>query len=183
MGTNITDFAYNKYYEIPMLSYNCVSWLMDNNDLVWKLLKYPHPDAWKMPDLSKDEKAALINNGSEDATKFRVFLDVGQPDVFTQEDCVIRISPYSIFPDNRTIGTVTMIFEVFSHYKINHLSNYTTRVDVIMAELLKTFNGIDGIGGIGKLHFDSLSNKEIRVAQGGQIPFKGKWMLMSTKSG
>jgi hypothetical protein len=175
--------AYNTYDALPMMAYNCICRLMDENELVWKLLKYAHPDAWKQDNLTSEEKRAMIYTGQEDATKFRIFLDGGQPDVWTREDCILRISPYSIFPENRTIGTVTMIFEVFSHYKINHLSNYTTRVDVVIAELLKTFNGADGIGGIGKLAFDSLSNKEIRVATGGQIPFKGKWMLMSNKSG
>jgi len=180
---NIGKFAYNTYDAIPLMSYNCVVHLMENNEVIWKLIKYPVPDAWKMPALTYDEKIALINTGLEDATKYRVFLDVGQPDVWTEEMCSIRISPYSVFPDNRSIGTVTMIFEVFSHYKINHLSNYTTRIDTIMAEFLKTFNGVDGIGGIGKLHFDSLSNKEMRVAVGGQLPYKGKWLLMSNKSG
>ena len=43
--------------------------------------------------------------------------------------------------------------EIFSHYKINHMSNYQTRIDTIAEELLSTFNGAD-VGGIGLLSFN-----------------------------
>lgn len=179
---NVGYDSYNKFYRINEFAYNCISYLMDESELVWKLLKYNSSDAWNETNLTKAEKAALIYAGQDDNTLYRVFMDIGQPDAWVSEDCLIRISPYSISPDNRTVGTFTMMLEVYSHHKINTLSNYTTRVDTIMGEFLRVFNGFD-IGGIGKLFFDRFGSYNDRVMPSGQTPFKGKWLLLSTKVG
>jgi len=172
--------AYAQYEDFNTFSYKCIKYLMDNNEVIWKLLKYDTSDAWNRANLTKVEKSALVYNGSDDSTLFRVFMDMGQPDVHTREDTIIRIAPYSIFPENRTVGTLTMIFEVYCHYHINTLSNYTTRVDTIAMEFLKTFNGIN-IGGIGKLFFNRMGSQAPKMELSGQIPHKGKFILMSNK--
>ena len=175
--------AYNKYEPLPRYSYKCIEHLMANNEEIWKLLKYPAPDAWTENDLSQTEKAALIWKGEGDASDYHVFMYEGLPDVETKEVCVLNIAPYGISPDNRTVGTVTLLMEVYSHYKINTLSNYTTRVDTIIQQLLETFNGevIDGLG-IGRLHFNKMGTGATRMETGGQIPFRGKWFLIGSKT-
>jgi hypothetical protein len=177
-----TKSAYATFDSLDELSYNAIMYLRDNNELVWKLLKHATPNAYDMPDLTKQEKADLIYKGQENMFDYRVFMDIGQPDVITEEACIIRIAPYSIYSENRTIGTIYMNFEVYSHYKINHLSNYKTRVDVIMKEFIKTFNGAY-VGGIGQLNMDKAANQNARMENGGQLPFRGKWLLMAVKSG
>jgi len=170
--------TYANYEQLSNYSYDCIKYLMNENELIWKLLKYPTPDAWNETDLTFEEKSALIYGGQEDTTDFRVFLDPGQPDAWVHEDTILRIYPYGLVGSNRTYGRCTMIFEVFSHYKINHLSNYKTRVDTITQQLLEVFNGSD-IGGIGKLFFDALASRDDRLLVAGQVPFKGKSILMS----
>jgi hypothetical protein len=108
-------------------------------------------------------------------------MDVGQDDVLTQETCIIRISPYSVYSQGRTLGTMYMCFEAYSHYSINHLSNYKTRVDMIMKQFLQTFNGAT-VGGIGQLNLDQMANRNARLENSGQIPNRGKMMLMAVKS-
>lgn len=180
----VGEEGYNKYFRLAKLSYDCITYLMDNNELIWKLLKYNDPDAWKKADLTHAQKADLIYKGQEDATLSRVFLNVGQPDVWTSEDCIIRISPYQIDPDNRTVGNVSMAFEVFAHNKIDHLSNYQTRTATIAQQFLEVFNGAQLEGnGISRIYFDRLGNQNDRLLQGGQIPYKGYWILMSIKLG
>jgi hypothetical protein len=181
MATLTNEGSYATYTDFNKYSYNCISYLMDINETIWKLLYYDTPDAWNKADLTLAQKASLIYNGTDDASKARVFMDVGQPDVFTKEITIIRISPYSIFPENRSVGTVSIYFEVYSHYKANHLSDYTTRVDTITGEFLKTFNGAF-VGGIGRLYFDRLGSQAVRAELGGQIPYRGKWIIMSNKS-
>lgn len=181
MTVNNFREAYATYENFDELAYNCIMHMRDSNELIWKLIKYATPDAWTKPDLTRQEKSSLIYAGQENIFDYRVFMDLGQPDVLTQEACIVRISPYSIFPENRSIGTISIMFEVYSHYKINHLSNYKTRVDVIMKEFLKTFNGAN-VGGIGLLNFDRLANQSARLENGGQLPHRGKWMLMGVKS-
>lgn len=172
---------YNTYQNFPHYSHQCIKYLMDNNELIWKLLKYNTPTAWSGANLTAGEKAALIWNGDGSTDDYRVFIDDGAPDSETKEVSILRIFPFGLSPDNRTVGTVTMMMETYSHYKINTLSNYTTRTDTIIQQLLETFNGIV-IGGIGRLHFDKRGTGASRLEMAGQLPFRGKWLLFGNKS-
>ena len=173
--------SYNDFSQFSKLSYVCIKELMVRNELVWKLLKYKSSDAWNRPELSQEEKAALIYAGQEDSSKYNVFMDGKQPDVLTEETTLLRIMPNFAVGLNRTVGYIEVIFEVYSHYKINHLSNYQTRVDTICEELLGLFNGID-VGGVGLMSFDQMADQSSRLFQAGQIPFGGKHIILSTYS-
>lgn len=172
---------YAKYEVYPRFSYLCISHLIQYNESIWKLLKYSTPDALDQPNLSYDEKAAMIYKGQEDATLSRVFLDIGQPDVWVKETAIIRISPWGIRPETYYYGKLLMSLEAYSHNKINHLNNYQTRIDTIMHEFLKTFNGAE-IGGIGRLFFNMMEDLSDKIANTGQIPFKGKQLFMSNQA-
>ena len=176
---NAGSFA--QYEDFDSIPYNCIKVMIESDEQIWKLLKCNTADAWEKPDLTLDEKRALIYNGNDNTADFRVFMDIGQPDVLTDEICIVRISTYSIYPENRTIGTISVLFEVYANYKINHLSNYKTRLDIIVKRFIQIFNG-KTVAGIGKLYFDRVGSDNNRLENGGQLPFKGKWLLMSNKS-
>jgi hypothetical protein len=150
---------------------------MSNNEMIWKLLQYESPDAWSMPNLTQQEKSDLIYNGQINETDYHVFFDVGQDQSWTIQTSILRISVLEVNPLNYIYGNMTISFEVYSHYKISHLSNYTTRVDTITQQLIKTFNGSE-IGGFGRLYFDQKASYRTKVMSIGQIPFKGKALLM-----
>lgn len=171
--------AYNDFDQFARFSYNCISHLINSNELIWKLLKYSEPDAWQKNNLTREEKVELIYKGQADASEFHVFMDTKQPDVYTLETTILRISPYMAYGRNRTVGYVEIAMEVFSHHKINHLSNYQTRVDTIIAELFRTFNGAD-VGGIGLLSFNQMADKGARLFSTGQIPFGGKTIIFAS---
>lgn len=174
--------GYAQYEGFDSLSYECIKYLMDNDEVIWKLLFYNTSDAWNRANLTKEQKISLIYDGSDNTANFRVFADQGQPDVETAEQCQIRISPHSIFPDNRVIGTTSLILECYSHYKINHLSNYRTRIDMITKRFIQVFNGVTINGLVGNLFFDRMGSESNRMEWGGQQPFKGRWIIMSAKS-
>ena len=173
--------AYNDFRQFSNLSYNCIKHMMNNNELIWKLLKYTDPDAWNKPNLTQEEKAALIYHGQADTSKYNVFMDGKQPDVLVEEVTLVRIMPHAAIGMNRTVGYIEVDMEVFSHYHINHLSNYKTRIDTIAEELLSLFNGMDA-GGLGLLTFDKMADQSSRLFQAGQIPFGGKQLIFSTYS-
>jgi len=173
--------AYSNFRQFSKLSYNCIKLMMDENELIWKLLKYTGADAWDESDLTQEEKAALIYSGQQDTSQFNVFMDGKQPDVLVDEIALVRIMPHYAVGLNRTIGYIEVSMEVFAHYKINHLSNYKTRVDTITEELLATFNGVN-VGGLGLLTFDKMADQSSRLFQAGQIPFGGKQIIFSTYS-
>lgn len=172
--------AYSALSHFDEYSYNCITHLMEEDEYIWKLLHYNDSEAWNKTNTTASQKRALIYSGQPDETLFRVFSDEGQPNAWTNEACILRIFPYAVFPENRTINTTTIVFDVYSHYRINHLSNYKTRVDTIIKRLVEVFNG-SNIGGIGRLFFNALAAKENRIYDSGQIPFKGKRITMSTK--
>lgn len=180
MTETINIGTYNKFSGIDEIPYNCIEYLILNNETLWKLLKYTSPDAWSKSNVSNSDKGLMVYGGQEDATKFNVFLDVGIPDVWTHEVSVLRASLYELYPDNRNVGTVGILFEFYSHYKINHLSNYKTRIDMGTQQIIETMNGAV-VGGIGKLHFDRMGFQNDRAYAGGQVPYKGRFILMSNK--
>ena len=174
--------AYASYPDLATHPYKLITHLMDNSEIVWKLLRYDDPDAWSKPNLTKAEKGALIYPGGENITDYRVFTDQGQSDVFTAENCVIRMGIHSIFQENRTVGTIYYVLEAFAHYKVNHLSNYTNRVDVITSEFIRVFNGAT-LMGIGQMNMDRASNHNARMELGFTQPHRGRWLIMGVKSG
>lgn len=175
--------GYNLFKRYSLIPYNIISYLMENNQMIWKLLKWTSSDAWSRSDLSVEEKSLLIYSGQEDSSNYNVFMDVGQPDAFTREICMLRISNWHITPKNRTVGIVTVSFQIYSHYKINHLTNYTTRNDVIVEEILSTLNGVELENGLGAFYFDGKRELTDRMINTGQIPFAGKQVFMSMNYG
>ena len=180
--TDVDNFkiGYASYSDFAEYSHKCIDYLVENNEMIWKLLASNASDAWDGANLTHAEKAALIYNSEPDSTAFRVFMDSGNPDVWTREICQLRIYPYRVFAQTRTHGVVLMEFDFFCHYKINQLSNYQTRVDRGIQELLGTFNGIN-LAGIGRLHFNGVETAEDKVMSTGILPFKGKCIYMSNK--
>jgi len=174
--TDARKDSYNKFENLPLLSYNCIKYLMDNNDTVWKLLKYTDRDAYKNdtthPNLTKAEKGALIYNGMPNQNDYKIFLDVGQDDAITTESAILRIHPMELTPVNYVYGNVSMAFECYAPFKANTLSNYQTRVITIIQQIIETFNGAE-IGGLGRLYFDSRASSRCRMTLAGQINFKG----------
>lgn len=177
MATTDSSSSYNKYTELPKLSYNCITKLMDGEEMLWKLLYYPDEDAWKKGNLTTKEKRNLIYAGQPDQTKYRVFMDLGQDTAWTVQGCILRICPVEILPSNYVYGQVVMGFEVYCHYRINHLSNYQTRISMVAQRLIENFNG-EEVGGLGRLFFDSSVHIKAKTEDTGQVPFKGERILM-----
>lgn len=176
------SYAYFKGEKIPFYSYNCVAYLMNQNEDVWKLLKYNDSDCLNKPNLTPSEKSALIYKGEPDESIFRMFLADGEINAFVSEATIMRIFPYSIYPENRTVSTVTLAFDLFTHFRIAHLNDYSTRIERMSQIVLSTFNG-EQIPDVGQMFFDVMGNKEIREFGQGQIPFRGKRILLSFKTG
>jgi len=181
---NINE-EYATYKNMPNISYKIIEHLMTNPkaELLWKLLKYDTVDAYNKPDLTIEDKAKLICIGNESLKNdFRIFFDYMSNDAVTDMKTILRIYPAEIYPINRVTGVCTVNLEIFTHSKINHLDNYTTRVDTIVQILLEVLNGSD-IGGIGVLFFDNQASRYDKVQTIGQKPYKGKLLKMSVNMG
>lgn len=184
MSEELAKKQYNKFKYYPQLAYNCVSYLIrdSSSNLLWKLLYYNDAGAWQPdedhPDLTTEQKRALVYAGQQNQNDFRVFLDFGMDNAWDVEACQVRISPLDLYPSTNIVGQVTMAFEVYSHFKINTLSNYQTRTDTITQLLISAFNG-QFIDGIGVLFFNSRATRQCRSSFIGQVPFRGRRTIMS----
>ena len=183
MATTPYGYVKNNYEKFPYVPQNCVRYLMNNNELIWKLLKYTTPDAWRKPNLTLLEKEGLLYSGQKDRPQddFNVFFDVGQDDVWTKETTVMRNYIYEVIPDNTVTGTLLVAFEIFSHNMINTLSNYTTRVDMISQQIVETLNGAE-IDGVGTLWFHQQVTRRLRIYETGIKPYRGKMLLMANNA-
>ena len=175
---------YAKYKEMPKLAYRIIELLMQSEkaELLWKLLKYDEPDAWQKPNLTMQEKAALIYPGGEHQEDYHVFMDFTMDDSAYKETTYLRIYPLNIIPTNRTVGICSVNFEVFTHSKLNHLSDYTTRIDDIIQILLDVLNGAE-ISNMGCLFFDRSRSSDNEIVTIGMKPYKGKMLTMSLNIG
>ena len=180
---NIGVAAYSKYKGYDEWPYKAITYLIENNEMIWKLIKYTDPDAWKKPNVSLDEKRAMIFKGFGEMTDFRVFMDIGQPDVFTDMVSIIKISNYELKPRSRTTGIMSLCMETYCHYKINQLSNYRPRIEMIAQQFMEVFNGADLGLGLGRLYCDMVGSPDNRLIVSGSIPYKGKYILFSNNIG
>lgn len=171
--------AYATYNQMPNLSYKILEYLMTSEkaEIIWKLLKYTDSDAWKKPDLTRAEKAKMIYDGKASQDDYNVFLDYFMDESTNKEKSFLRIYPSTIFPTTRTYGICCINLEVFIHSQINHLSNYTTRLDTIIQKLIEILNGVD-VEGVGVLYFDANVTTYNRVITTGEKPYKGKVLTM-----
>lgn len=173
--------SFNKFEELPNLSYNCVAYLLEHEETMWRLLGNENADCLdtnKYPDLTMEEKVSLIYKGLDNITSCRVFLDVGLDDAWREETTILRVSPAIITPDTYVYGKVAMSFEVYSHFKVNHLTNNSTRDVSIVQRLIATLNGAE-IPGLGRLYFDRNASSACKVLTIGRIPYKGMGLMMT----
>lgn len=172
---------YATFDPYPQFSYSILKHLITSPDaeIIWKLLKYNTNNPYNQPNLTKSEKAALIYDGSEIGTAFRVFIDQGMEDSMTEVMTILRIYPLIILPENYTNGLASINFEVFSHFKTNTMINKQTKIDTIVQALIKSLNGKD-IGGVGSMFFNARRSNYDKIVATGVSPYKGKILTMST---
>jgi len=172
---------FNTDEAIPLMSYSCIAYLLENNELIWKLLKDKTKDAWNISNLTTAQKRQLIYNGTGDMNNFNVFMDDYNDDAINTETTILRIFPISATPENHIITSVDIGMAVYTHTNLNHLSNYETRIERIIQQLQETFNGAD-IPKVGTLVYSQERSRACRSTMIGRIPYKGKLIVFNTIS-
>jgi hypothetical protein len=176
-----TQQVYDKFQSIPLIPYNIISYMISYDNEIWKLLKYNDANAWKSdsshPNLTTEEKSALIYDGIMPINNARVFTSLGQDDSILAETSFIRVGLPELIPTNHIRGASTIGFEILTHYKVSTLSNYQSRADTIMQKLIALFNGAD-IDGIGRIFFDARISSRCRAVLIGQVPYRGRGLTL-----
>lgn len=180
---NNTFTEYNSWEQLTKFSYNCINYLLNNNESIWKLLYYMESDALEKPNLTVEQKRNLIYNGQVDSSSYRIFMNGGNNDAFTKECAILKIYPVISIPNNRVVGTTSICFDCFAHYKINTLNTYSTRILTMVQELIKYLNGTD-VGGLGYLSLDrQVSNyNKIQFVLNDNKAYEGYSLIMSIRT-
>jgi hypothetical protein len=144
----------NVFTKLPSLSYKIIEYLVYNNEIIWKLLKYSDADALKQSNLELEEKTALIYSGQEDSTPFKVFPQSFIDDGIDNRKSMIFIDVGQIYPENHVHGIVDFNIDVISHNKMLTLSDYSNRNVVLMQQVIETLSGKD-INGLGEMFFNA----------------------------
>lgn len=186
MIPNYSIGPYNNHFPIRYISNNIIEYLVNNNEIIWKLLRYQEPDALLRQNLTRQEKIDLIYNGWEYRNGDLVLDDYNKKAVFRQpyiddanynQGTMLRIYLSSLLPQNKVVTIALYTFEVVCHNKsIPLISNLgelegekeigtENRLELMVQQILETFNGKE-IGSIGKLFFDMEGNYMTKGAIG-----------------
>lgn len=180
---------YNRFTHIPNFSMNIINYLIDNNETIWKLLKYETNDALSKPNLTTDEKTNLIYSGMskvdnpedyKDAEKgYRVFTKGMSTDAIVEACSQLHIYVGNVIPRDHIVSNIDMYIQIISHNGILVLDNYQNRNEVMLQQILSTLNGAE-IQGITNLSFDKGNN--VRWFKFSEKWYEGYRLIMSCKT-
>lgn len=123
----------------------------DNNDDLFKLLKYNTPDALSLPITIADKVSILKQNSnlSENGVIFQRF----NSDTFEDKVSQIRIYIQSGRPSDNILSDIIVGIDIVVHNDLMILDKGDNRVLILLEELMKTLNGLNI--GLGILSFNN----------------------------
>lgn len=146
-------FDYNEFTDLNEITFKIVKYLKENNDDLFKLLKYNSSNALDETITDSDKSKLLpspnLSNGHNSET--RIFFDEFLDDTISEKQTQLRVFFRYMTPSNVKISDVFIGFQVICHNDIVDLDGYKNRKTVLMQQVINTLNGaiIAGIGAIG----------------------------------
>ena len=185
-----TSMAFNNFKEMPQLPYKVIAALLTEESQsaedFWKLLKYADVDALSKPNLSYDEKLALVWNGDSIEQKYNVFLKplVGSSLDDAEAQTQLRIFRYTTMPTTRFEAIMTIEADFITNEKtclVYQDGLLCERTDLMESLFLDIMNGRDIEIGSGVIMFDrELSrscNSQLNI--GNSKSFYGRSLVMA----
>ena len=158
-----SSMAFNNYKEMPQKPNKVIAALLTEESQsaedFWKLLKYADVDALSKPNLSYDEKIALIWNGDSIEQKYNVFLKplVGSSLDDAEAQIQLRIFRYTTMPITRFEAVMTIEADFITNEKtclVYQNGLLCERTDLMESLFLDIMNGRDIEIGSGVVVFD-----------------------------
>lgn len=127
----VTEDAFNRYGNLDNIEWKIIDYLIKSESkyakYLWKILKYNTPDALSQPDLTEDEKRALVYVGNGESTDCRVFLSPYVDDGWEVQCSHLHIYVNSLIPTDHLIGSVQVCFELITHNKIINIKGEASK--------------------------------------------------------
>ena len=145
---------YNNMNGLSEIPRSIINYLLENNDTIFKLLKYDTIDAL-FKNITFQEKLELVSSaetGDGITDKSRIFFDIYLDDTTTEVQSQLRFFVKDLEPINEYISKVYIGIQIISHNNISMLSGNINRKTKILEEVIKSLNGAH-IGYIGEILF------------------------------
>jgi hypothetical protein len=176
--------VYNRFNQLPYVPYQIISYLAEQNDRIFKLLKYNDIDALNKPNLTMEQKRQLIWDGQDDMENYNIFLTNVQPNEEIKNRTIMKVYRYNMEPDNQVSAIACYRFDILFGSKIP-LVTYNgitcNRGDVIEMEIMRSLNGED-VAGVGFLQYNNqlttLCSSQVGI--GNNYTFTGLTIVMGT---
>ena len=140
-----SQVAYNDYSMTRDLPTLIVNYLFNNNQNIWKLLKYSE-NPLDEKDLTNKEKAKMICQSSFNTEEFNVLFQKYTVDAMIKAKSQIRVFIDDISSYGRTDALVRIIFQVIVNNNEMMITTPYSKNDkrdvAIMQEIVKTLNGV-----------------------------------------
>ena len=185
-----SSMAFNNYKEMPQLPYKIIATLLTEESKsaedFWKLLKYADVEALSKPNLTYDEKVALIWRGDSIEQNYNVFLKplVGSSMDDAEAQTQLRVFRFTTQPVTRFEAVMTIEADFITNEKtclVYQDGILCERTDLMESLFLDVMNGRDIEIGSGVVMFDrELSrscNSQLNI--GNSKSFYGRSLVMA----
>ncbi len=143
----------NTFNSMPQIPYQILTYLIDNNENLFKLLKYNSTDALQKDDLTKKEKIDLLYTevGKED--DYHIFLKPLIGEEMTDSVTQLRLYKARITPTTNLKAVLNYEFDIVVGTKTNLVYDDNgipcSRLDMIESEIINSLCGTSmfGVGG------------------------------------
>lgn len=177
---------YNSMSRLPQIPYNILTYLAQEEQILWKLLAYNSYDALSQPDLTFSQKMDLVwKEGPQE--KFGVFLTDLVEDAIAESKCILKIYTYYIHASDLYLSTPVYAFDFLCGGKMS-LVDYNgipvSRGDLFINRILTNLNGAN-VNGVGKMIFDDDLSRYClaRSLMGNAKTFDVTQLFLATKVG
>ena len=174
---------YNTYKSMPYIPYRIIEYLANNNENIWKILKYNTYDCLSREDLTFDEKMKLIWSHEGNQEDYGIFFTALVENMIPVSKTILKIYKDVTIPRGRVNAVAGYEFDILYGGKIS-LIEYNgvpcNRGDVCEMEILSTLNGVE-IGEVGKLEFNTqqLSASRSALNIGDNKSFTGTSLMLA----
>lgn len=179
---------FNNFANLPYVPYKIIMTLAQNNENIFKLLKYGTYDCLSKPNLTFEEKMEMIYKNQDQQQNYRIFLNPLIENMQYDATTILKCFKYDSYPINPYLCTVVYEFDVLFGDKIA-IVDYNgipcNRADVMEAEIMKTLNGSYAMDGVGKFQFNAELSQycRSRAALNNTRNYNGSSIFMAVQIG
>lgn len=179
---------FNNFSQLPYVPYNIIVTLAENNENIFKMLNYNTYDCLSMPNLTFEEKMAMIYKNQDQQQEYRIFLNPLVENMQYDATTILKCYRYDTWPKNQYLAVVVYEFDILFGDKIAMI-DYNgipcNRADVMESEIMKTLNGSFAMNGIGQFQFnaDLSQYSRSRMAINNTRSFNGCTIFMAVQMG